>query len=145
MHMQNFQNPNVLQFCASPRKKKKCGRRKKWNHDEVREAVALIPLFRRRTIRDLAHALGIPKSMLWDLKQDKNNPVIIACTPALKPLLTQQHELLRITFCLTKIDPVTREYDDFFQAVRLDEKWFFISKKELRLYISPGEVELTRR
>ena len=65
-------------------------RHKKWNHDEILKAVTLIPLFKRRTIRDLAHALGIPKSTLWDFKQDKkDNPVKIAGTSALKPLLTQ--------------------------------------------------------
>ena len=79
------------------------------------------------------------------MKQDKDDPVIIACTSALKPLLTQQHELLCITFCLTKIDPVTCEYDDCFQSVHVDENWFFISKKELRLYIAPGKVVPTRR
>ena len=41
---ENFQNPDILQFRSSPRKKK-CGRHKKWNHDEIREAVALIPPF----------------------------------------------------------------------------------------------------
>ena len=99
---ENFQNPDILQFRSSPRKKK-CGRHKKWNHDEIREAVALIPLFKRRTIRDLAHALGMPKSTLWEMKQDKDDPIIIACTSALKPLLTQQHELLCNTFCQTKL------------------------------------------
>ena len=123
-----------------------CGRHKKWNHDEIREAVTLIPHFKRKTIRDLAHALGIPKSTLWDLRQDKDDPVIIACMSALKPLLTQQHELLPcVTFCLTRIDPVTCEYDDCFQSVHVDEKWFFISEKELRLYIAPGEMVPTRR
>ena len=125
-------------------KKKKCGRHKKWNHDEIREAVTLIPLFKRRTIRDLAHALGMPKSTLWDLKHDKDDPVIIACTSALKPLLTQQHKSLCVTLCLTKIDPVTHEYADCFQSVHVDEEWFFISEKELRLYIAPGEVVPTR-
>ena len=129
---ENFQNPDILQFCASPRKKKMCGRHKKWNHAEICEAVTLAyHPFKRRTIRDLAHALGIPKSTLWALKQDKDNPVIIACTSALKPLLTQQHELLCVTFC--------------FQSVHVDEKWFFISEKELHLYIVPGEVVPTRR
>jgi hypothetical protein len=96
-----FQNPDIRQFCASPLKKKKCGRHKKWNHDEICEAVTLIPLFKRRTIRDLAHTLGIAKSTLWELKQDKDNPVMNACTSSLKPLLTQQHELPCVTFWLS--------------------------------------------
>ena len=82
---------------------------------------------------------------MWDLKQDKGDPVIIDCTSALKHLLTQQHELLPFTFCLTKIDPETCDYDDCFQSEDVDEKWFFISEKELRLYIAPGEVVPTRR
>ena len=53
---ENFQNPDILQFRSSPRKKK-CGRHKKWNHDEIREAVALIPLFKRRTIGTLLKLL----------------------------------------------------------------------------------------
>ena len=31
-----------------------------------------------------------------------------------------------------------------FQSVHVDEKWFFISKKELCLYIAPGKVVPTR-
>ena len=58
-----FQNPDIRQFRASPQKKKKCGRPKKWNHDEICEAVTLISLFKRSVIRDLVdHALGVPKS-----------------------------------------------------------------------------------
>jgi hypothetical protein len=65
--LQNFENPNIRQYRSSPQKKN-CGRPKKWNHDEVREAVKLIPLFQRRTIRDLADALRIPKSTLFRMK-----------------------------------------------------------------------------
>ena len=82
---------------------------------------------------------------MWDLKQDNDDQVIIACTSALKPLLTQQQELLRITFCLTIIDPETCEYDDCFQSVHVDDRWFFISKKELCLFSAPSEVMLMRR
>ena len=44
------------------------GRRKKWNHDDICEAVKLVPNFQRRTIRDLAVAIGIPKSTLHAMK-----------------------------------------------------------------------------
>jgi hypothetical protein len=49
----------IRAFLASPQKKK-CGQKKKWNHDEVREAVKEIPLHHKRTLRDLAGALGMP-------------------------------------------------------------------------------------
>ena len=136
--VQNFEDPDVRQFSASP-EKKKCGRHKKWNHDEVREAVWLIPLFRRRSIRDLAAALGIPKSTLHAMKCDEDDPVIIPCTSVLKPDLTPQHKLLRVCFCITKIDPTTRLYDDFYQSVHVDEKWFFITEIALHAYIEPNE------
>ena len=40
---------------------------------------------------------------------------------------------------MSRIDAATRLYNNFYQAVHVDEKWFFISEKELRLYIAPGE------
>jgi hypothetical protein len=124
---QNYENPLIRQFRSCPQKKK-CGRHTKWNHDEVRKTVKLIPLFRGRTIRDLAHALSIPKSTLFRMKCDSDDPVIMTCTSALKPALTERHKLLRVTFCLTNIDPVTRQYDNCMQSVHVDEKWFFISE-----------------
>ncbi len=116
----------------------------KWERDEVREAVKLIPLFRRRAIRNLAHALSIPKSTLFRMKCDSDDPVIMTCTSVLKPALTKQHKLLCVTFCLTKINPVTCQYDNCMQSVHIDEKWFFISEEVLRLYIALGEVVPTR-
>ena len=103
--------------------------------------MKLIPLFQRRTIRDLAAALGIPKSVLFAMKRNKDNLVIMPCTSALKPALTAEHEL----FCLTKIDPVTCLYDDYNQSIHMDEKWFFITEKDLRLYIAPGKIVPQRR
>ena len=38
---------------------------KKWDRDEVRDSIKNIPLHRRRTIRALAAALGIPTSTLF--------------------------------------------------------------------------------
>ncbi len=102
--------------------------------------MKLIPLFQKRTIRDLAAALGIPKSTLFAMKCDKDNPVITPCTSALKPALTAEHELLRVSFCFTKIDPVTHLYDDYYQLIHVDENWFFITEKDLRLYIAPDEI-----
>ena len=69
----------------------------------------------------------------------------MTCTSALKPALTEQHKLLRVTFCLTKIDPLTRQYNHCYQSVHVDEKWFFITEKVLRLYIARREEVPTRR
>ncbi len=99
---------------------------KKWNHDEVcNTGVKLIPLFRRRTIWDLAHTLNIPKSTLVQIKYDSDD----TCRSVLKPAMTEQHKLLRVTFCLTIIDHVTRQYDNCMQSVHVDEKWFLFLKR----------------
>ena len=58
------------------------------------------------------------------MKCDSDDPVIMTCTSALKPALTEQHKLLRVTFCLTKIDPLTCRYGNCMQSVHIDEKWF---------------------
>jgi hypothetical protein len=68
----NFEDPNIRQFRSSPLQRNS-GRPKKWNPEEIREAVQLVPLRQRRTIRDLAAALGIPKSTLHALKCGKEN------------------------------------------------------------------------
>ena len=119
---------------------KNCGRPKLWNHDEVREAIKLVPLFHRRSIRDLAAFLGMAKSTLHDMKCDSDDPVIILFTSAIKPALTEHHKVFRTCHCVSKIDEETRLFDDFFQAVHVNEKRFFISEEDLRIYIAPGEV-----
>jgi hypothetical protein len=57
--IQNFENPDIRQFCLSPQKEN-CGRPKLWNHNDVREAVELVPLYQCRSNRDLAAALEMP-------------------------------------------------------------------------------------
>ena len=85
------------------------------------EAIKEIPLFRRRTIRDLAAALGIPKSTLFDLKNENDNPVIMPCTSALRPLLTEHHKLMRTLFCVTKVNPDNGLYEDHYQSEDVDD------------------------
>ena len=142
---ENYADPTVRQYQASPRKKRNCGRKKKWDPEAIKEAIKDIPLFQRRTIRDLAAALGIPKSTLFDLKNDRDNPVIMPCSSVLRPLLTEQHKLVRTLFCISKLNSLDGLYDDHYQTVHVDEKWFFITESNLRLYLVPGEEKPDRR
>lgn len=143
---ENNLDPTVRQYQASPRKKgRRCGRKKKWDPEAIRDAIREIPLHKRRTIRDLAEALGIPKSTLFDLKNDKDNPVIMPHSSALRPLLAEHHKLMRTLFCITKLNPDNNLYDDFYQCVHIDEKWFFITESYLRVYLVPGEPKPDRR
>ena len=88
--VENFNDPDVKQFCASPQKINNCGRPHKWNRDELREAVKAVPSNHQKTIRSLACALGIPKSTLFAMKSDReNNAVILPVSTAARPLLNE--------------------------------------------------------
>jgi hypothetical protein len=69
----------------------------------------------------------------------EDQPVIRPCTSALKPALTAHHKLIRCEYAMSKLDSVDLQYNDFYQSVHVDEKWFFISENQLHLYIVPGE------
>ena len=135
----NYADPAVRQYQASPRRKGRCGRKKKWDPEAIREAILDIPLFPRRTIRDHAAALGIPKSTLFDLQNDQDNPVIIPHSSILKPSLSEHHKLMRKLFCIEKLNPADKLYDDYYQSVHINEKWFFFTKSRRRLRLVPGE------
>ncbi len=48
---ENYDDPTVRQYQASPRKKRNCGRKKKWDSEAIMEAIKEIPLFRRSNQR----------------------------------------------------------------------------------------------
>ena len=84
--VENFNDPDVKQFCASPQKINNCGRPHKWNRDELREAIKEVPIHQRRTIRSIASALNVPKSTLFRMKGERgNNTVTLPVSIAAKP------------------------------------------------------------
>ena len=66
----SFEDPDIGAFRASPRKDRG-GRMQQHDRDAIREAILLVPMHQRRTLRTLASAIGIPLSTLHSLKQDK--------------------------------------------------------------------------
>jgi len=135
---QNFNDPHIAAFRCTPQKKK-CGRKSKYNRDEIRAAVITIPPHRKRTLRSLSSAIGIPLTSLHRMKLDKDDPVILPHSNAIKPLLTETHKLARVYYCMSKVNLETNEIHDFYDSVHVDEKWFFISEASLRMYLAPGE------
>jgi hypothetical protein len=97
---QNFKDPSIGAFRASPCKAK-CGWKQKYDCDKVWEAVLLIPLHRKRTLRKLASALVITVSTLHRMKQDKEDNVIAPHSNAIKPHLTEHHHLARVLYSIT--------------------------------------------
>ena len=121
--LQSYQNPEVRAFRCSPRKKHNVGRKKKWNHQEVRDAVREIPFH-----------LNLASQM----KTDRDDPVIRPCGSWLKPKLTE-HKNQRVFYAVSKYDANDNMFDGFYNSVHVDEKWFFLTEAQLRLYIATDE------
>jgi hypothetical protein len=138
----NFANPHIRAFRASPQKHK-CGRQLKWDRDALRAAIPDIPMHQRKSIRALSSALRIPPTTLFSMKHS-DDPVIIAHTNALKPLLTPEHQFQRVCYAVLNFNRDDDTYNGFYQTVHVDEKWFFLTEEQLRFYMVPGE-EAPRR
>jgi hypothetical protein len=136
----NFNNPDIKSLLFSPKKKGNSVRPQQWICQDVCDAVLLLPLNQRRTIRLIASALEIPKSSVFRMKRDPNDVVIMPKTIALQPLLTDVYKVQRVLFAVTKLNQVNKHhFHSFYDSVHVDEKWFFISEKALRVTCIPGE------
>ena len=69
----NFNNPDIKSLISSPKKKGSSGRPQQWIRQDVCDAVLLLPLNQRRTIRLIASALEIPKSSVFRMRRDPND------------------------------------------------------------------------
>jgi hypothetical protein len=79
------------------------------------------------------------------MKSDHDDPVIMPCGSTLRPLLTPEHMHARVFYAVSKFNPDDNiNYDGFFQSVHVDEKWFFLTEKQLRLYIATDELAPAR-
>lgn len=63
----------------------------------------------------------------------------------IKPLLTKKHKHARMAFVLSRVDPATilsrnPLYNDHFELVEGDEKWFCQLKEGSHVLVSPGET-----
>jgi len=140
----NFDNHMVVSFVSESRKKTTCGRKIKWNREDMKNAVKELPLHQRRSIRDLAVGLAIPKSTVWHImrlepREKKIQSIILPVTIAFKPKLTDVHKVARVLYCCDFVDPEEETYHPFFDHVHIDEKWFFVTEKSLRVYLAADE------
>ena len=133
--VENCNDPDVQQFCASPPKINNCGRPQKWNRDEIREAVKEVPIYQKKTIRSFASALNVPKSTLFRMKDERgNDAVILPVSIAAKPLLTEEHKSQRVFYSCENVNFVDSTFNDCFSSIHIDEKWFFISEKHSNVH-----------
>lgn len=122
---------------VSSKKKKKCGRKRK-DYSENLATMKNIPMNRRGSIRSLSAAIGIPKSTLFDVFKRGNDFKRISS--AVKPYLTEQNKLARLAFCLSKVRP-DGYFQDMYDYVHIDEKWFYLTQTKRSYYLMLDEEE----
>ncbi|RLO11610.1 hypothetical protein DYB28_011183 [Aphanomyces astaci] len=118
------------------RKKDNCGRKR--IHLDLPERIQAIPQSRRYCFRSIAHALGIPKSTLHSYYK---RGVIAKYSSVLKPSLTESNKVCRLNWALQNVKDIdgAKFFDPMFDTVHVDEKWFFMSRIQKKVYGAPGE------
>jgi hypothetical protein len=104
--------------------------------------VAKIPLHKRNTIRSLAEAAGMAKSTMHRLFKDGH---LRRHSNTLKPYLKEENKKERLWWCLSMLDPNTLQTEPKFiemeNIIHIDEKWFYVTKKDKTYYLLPEEED----
>ena len=135
---QNFEDPSIGAFHASPLKKQ-FGRKQKYDREEARAAILLVPTHRKRSLCMLASAIGIPVGTLHRMKNEDDN-VITPHSNAVRPHLHDHHQLARVLYSVANLDIVSEQYHDYFDSVHVDEKWCFLTEEHLKIYVVLGQA-----
>ncbi|GJN31208.1 hypothetical protein PR202_gb19574 [Eleusine coracana subsp. coracana] len=109
------------------------------------EALRNIDLKDRMTIEDVAKHLGCCVSTVQKyLKQG----LIRRHSNSIKPFLTDANKKARLQFCVDMLDPDSLpddpRFQDLFDHIYIDEKWFFLTRRSENYYLLPDEDEPNR-
>ncbi|CAO2841385.1 unnamed protein product [Amaranthus hypochondriacus] len=121
-------------------KKIKCGASNRITFDESKFKSIKYEL--KGTQHSVAKQMGVSQSTVCRWKKDK---VIRKHTNAIKPALTDNNKLHRLTFALSKIafddssDSFT--FKPHTNIVHIDEKHFYLTRETQTYYLAPGEIE----
>ena len=132
-----------LEVDVSSQRKGKCGRKPK---DIDLAEIPTIPLNKRQTIRSLSWQLGCSPTTLHRKFLLK---LIRRHTNSVKPMLKEKNKKDRLEFCLSMVDETTIEsgrpkFKTMSNIVHIDEKWFYMTKKNRNYYLLDEEEEPLR-
>ena len=122
-------------------RKENLGRPKKWIVDDLVASLGQLEPAQRSSLRIIATNLGIPKSTLADLKADG---IIRKIKRKMKPVLTEASKVERVMFCENKCK-ADGLYEEMFDRVHVDEKWFYISQVVASHWAATSEAKEARR
>ena len=116
-----------------------CGR--KLAYPDLLAKITAVAPKHRSTLRDLADAINVPKSVLHERYK---KAFFRKYSRPLKPILTPANMYIRSKWALSFIsaDLIVSNMDNF---VHVDEKWFFLKGPKMSFYGVPGETPPPRK
>ncbi|KAF0714759.1 Aste57867_3712 [Aphanomyces stellatus] len=121
------------------------GAKRKRTADEIEQAIKAVPHDDRQTLRCLEVHSGIKKTTI--IRHMKEKKKLKAKSNYVKPLLTQANKMTRLRFALNCLLPGPRGthfFENMYNRVHIDEKWFFLTKVKNRFYVYEDEAVALR-
>ncbi|KAF0684088.1 hypothetical protein As57867_023838, partial [Aphanomyces stellatus] len=133
-----FDPPGTKAICRSVHQRKKGQSGRKLMHADLAQRIQQVPQSRRYCFRSLAHALSIPKSTLHCYFK---RGIIAKYSSVVKPSLTDSNKVCRLKWAMDHVQDIdgAKFFDDMYDTVHVDEKWFFMTRLQKKVYGAPGE------
>ncbi|ETW04758.1 hypothetical protein H310_03906 [Aphanomyces invadans] len=106
------------------------GRKPVYTADEITAMANAVPHSQRSTLRDISEATGLS---LGTLSRSLKVGIIQRRSSRLKPLLTDANKLVRVASGVGNLAEC--QFDDMWDVVHLDEKWFNADKDRRKVYL----------
>lgn len=134
-------NPLVVAMAIKNRKKGNNGR-KCIPTETIEAAFRASPVKARRTYRSTEFATGISMSVLGRALKAKK---IRRVSSTVKAWLNFENKKKRVAWALSHIDPDTKIFNDMYDYVHVDEKWFYMCEATGTYYLANDEPEPERQ
>jgi hypothetical protein len=129
-------------YTATSNKKERSGRPILYDRIELQSALEQVPRHERGSMRSVAAKLGVAVSTAHLLIREEK--IIQPHSSPLKPYLTEHNKLMRFLYCQNRIFTDgfgVKRWAGAYDEIHVDEKWFFITEKALKVYLTPKEKE----
>jgi hypothetical protein len=119
----------------------------KYNREELSEAIKLVPVKSRRSVKKLGMQVGMAKTTLHYYIHPRNKdevPLIKRHVSKLHPTLTEKNKLERYLFAVGQLNNATAhlvrpKFLDQMDRVHIDEKWFHMCQDGEGYLLVAGE------
>jgi hypothetical protein len=130
------------------RKKGRVGKKRVHDRNVLRERIMNVPLNDRGTYQNLAEQINVSIRTVRNLLTEGD---LCVHTSALKPYLTDENKKIRLSWCMEKMDLGAAmlekpwQYQEMFDEVHVDEKWFNETFETRKYLLAVGEPEPARK